>query len=134
MFTAHFKSPKLNDMEKIPTTKKTRLIVKHGAENIALCVADIALLYTQERTVCVIDKFAKRYCLNRNLSEVQEELDEQIFFRANRQHILNINFVRGFRIHENVKLKVDLTLDGLEPTIIISRETAPHFKKWLCES
>jgi hypothetical protein len=47
---------------------------------------------------------------------------------------LNINFVRGFRIHENVKLKVDLTLDGLEPTIIISRVTAPHFKKWLCES
>lgn len=121
-------------MEKNLKTKKNRLIVKHGAENIALCVADIALLYTQERNVCVIDKFAKRYSLNRNLSEVQEELDEQIFFRANRQHILNINFVRGFRVHETVKLKVDLTLDCLEPTIIISQEVAPYFKKWLCES
>lgn len=120
-------------MEKFPRTKKNRLIVKHGSENIALCVADIALLYTQERFVCVIDKFSKRYCLNKNLSEVQEELDEQIFFRANRQHILNINFVRGFKVHENVKLKVYLTLD-VEPTIIISQETAPHFKKWLCES
>lgn len=121
-------------MEKIPRTKKSRLIVKHGTENIALSLKDVVLFYTQARNVCVIDKFATRYLINKNLSALEEELDEQIFFRANRQQILNINFVRGFKAYENVKLKVHLTLDGLEPTIIISQDIAPHFKKWLCES
>ncbi len=121
-------------MEMINKKKKTRLIVKKGSENIALCFMDIALLYTKERTVCIIDKFSKEYFFHKSLSEVQEELDENIFFRANRQQILNINFIKGFRAYENVKLIVELTLVNINTTIIISQETAPLFKKWLSES
>lgn len=121
-------------MESVKKKTKNRLIVKSGMENIALCVMDIALIYTKERTVCIMDKFSHEYFFHKSLSEVQKELDETIFFRANRQQILNINFIKGFRAYENVKLMVDLTLPDIDPTIIISQETAPIFKKWLCES
>ncbi len=121
-------------METIIKKKKTRLIVKKGEENIALSIHDIAMLYTKERTVCVIDKFSREYFFHKNLSELQEDLDENIFFRANRQQIININFIKGFRAYENVKLSVDLNLSNIDNIIIISQETAPLFKKWLCES
>ena len=121
-------------METSNKKKKTRVIVKSGGQNIALCVMDIELIYSVERTVCIIDKFSIPYLLNKSLAEMQQELDENCFFRANRQQMININFVKGFRTIENVKLQIELTLTGQYPDILISKETAPLFKRWLVES
>ncbi|MBS1576922.1 MAG: LytTR family transcriptional regulator, partial [Bacteroidetes bacterium] len=62
------------------------------------------------------------------------ELDDSMFFRANRQYIVNINFVKGFKAYEKVKLLVDLTLQEINHCIIISQETAPAFRKWMYEA
>ena len=70
----------LTDNKVLGTKKRTRLILKHGNESIALTVADIALFDTRERSVCVIDKCSKEYYLNKSLSEIKECLDEKIFF------------------------------------------------------
>jgi len=114
--------------------KRTRVIVKNGSCHFALCVADIVLFESHERTICVTDKFSNQYNLSKSLSEIQEELDEKIFFRANRQQIINVNFIRCFRVFEKVKLSVELSLTQPNIPVIISQETAPLFKKWLCES
>ena len=125
-------------MKTVPETsqpkKKTRLILKSGNENIAICVADIVLFDTRDRTVFAIDKYSNKYPLHKNLCEVYEDLDPNIFFRANRQQVVNINYIKGFKVFEKVKLSVHLTLIHLPIQIIISQETAPFFKKWLCES
>ena len=113
---------------------KTRLILKSGNENIAMCVADIALFDTRERTIFVIDKYSNEFPLYKSLSEIQEDLDPEIFFRANRQQIININYIKGFKTFEKVKILVQLNLIHLHIPVIISQETAPLFKKWLCES
>jgi DNA-binding LytR/AlgR family response regulator len=114
--------------------KKSRLILKKDGENIVLPVIDMALLYVDNRIVYVIDKFSKKYFFHKNLSEVEEYLDKTIFFRANRQTIVNINFIKGFSVAEFNKLKIHLTLQIIDPVIIISQETAPFFKNWLCDN
>jgi DNA-binding LytR/AlgR family response regulator len=114
--------------------KKLRLIVKKDGENIVLPVIDMALLYVDNRNVYVIDKSSKKYFIHKNLSEVEGFLDEAIFFRANRQIIVNINFIKGFTVAEFNKLKVHLTLQIKEPVIIVSQETTPFFKDWLSEN
>ena len=48
--------------------------------------------------------------------------------------IININFVKGFKAYEKVKLVVDLTLPEINHSIIISQETAPAFRKWMYEA
>ncbi|HET7118197.1 MAG TPA: LytTR family DNA-binding domain-containing protein [Hanamia sp.] len=121
-------------METENVKKKSRLIVKKDGENIVLPVIDMALLYFDKRTVNVIDRFSKKYFFHKNLSEIEEFLDESVFFRANRQTIVNINFIKGFTALECNKIKVALTLACNEPAIIISQQTVPLFKKWLCES
>ena len=40
----------------------------------------------------------------------------------------------GFKTYEKVKLQVDLTCSLNAHKIIISQETAPHFKKWIYEA
>ena len=122
------------EMSTVNMKKRTRLIVKNDNENVVLLLMDIALLYVENRIVFVTDKFSRKYYFNTSLSEVEKDLDETIFFRANRQVIVNINFIKGFTTLECKKIKVILTLPCVEPAVIISQETAPLFKKWLCES
>lgn len=114
--------------------KKTRLIVQKGIENIALKIDDIALIYTENKLVFVIANDERKYLCDKNLHELEEELDNNIFFRANRQYIVNVNYIRGFKTYEKVKLQVDLTFSINSHKIIISQETAPHFKKWIYEA
>lgn len=111
--------------------KKKRMIVKKGLENISLRLEDVVLLYTENKIVYVIDRNGKKYLSDKNLGELEHGLDEAVFFRANRQYIVNINFIRGFKAYEKVKLIVELTPPDITHCIIISQEMAPQFRDWM---
>lgn len=118
----------------ISSRKKTRLLVKKGIESIVLRLDDITLFYTENKIVYVLDRYLKKYICDGTLSELEKELDENIFFRANRQYIININFIKGFKPLEKVKLSVDLNIPEINHYITISQEMAPAFRKWMCEA
>jgi len=124
----------LNNLVQYVTRKKTRFIVKKGLENISLRLEDIVFFFTENKVVYVVDKWNKKYIADKNLGELEEDLDNAIFFRANRQYIVNINYIKGFKSYEKVKLQVDLNLPELNYCIIISQETAPAFRKWMLEA
>ncbi|MGN6420421.1 MAG: LytR/AlgR family response regulator transcription factor [Pseudobacter sp.] len=63
------------------------------------------------------------------LEEIEELLDPQKYYRANRQYIVNIEAIASIRLHENQKLTLRLK-SPLKEEIDISREKAPAFKKW----
>ncbi len=133
---SHFLNTKMNVpvenlVKFINGRKKTRLLVKRGLENIAVLLEDIALIYTQNKLVYVIDRFSKKYLSDKTLSELETELDEAVFFRVNRQYIININFVKSFKSYEKVKLLIDISIPEINHSIVISQETAPAFRKWM---
>ncbi len=111
--------------------KKTRLLVKKGIENIALRLEDVAIIYTQNKVVYVMDHCSKKYLCDKTLSELEAELDENIFFRVNRQYIVNINYVKSFKTFEKVKLLLDICIPDTNHLIVISQETAPAFRRWI---
>jgi len=114
--------------------RKTRLLVQKGLENILLKLEDIVLFYTENKVVYVLDRFAKKYLIDSNLLELEAELDPLIFFRANRQYLVSVNFIKSFKAHEKVKIKIDLSVAELNHSIIVSQETAPCFRKWINEA
>jgi len=63
------------------------------------------------------------------LEEVEELLDPQKFYRANRQYIIHIDAIQSVKPHENAKLTVLLEAP-LKFEVDISHEKAPAFKKW----
>ena len=115
-------------------TKKTRLVVKKGIESIALPFDDIVLFFTENKVVYVIDKCGRKYLCDKNLADLEMELDKNRFFRANRQYIVNINYIRSFKPYEKVKLQIDLATNDINHAIIVSQETAPAFRKWVYEA
>lgn len=131
----HFTNqPSINSLVQYVARKKTRLIVKKGLESISLRLEDVVLFYTENKIVYVVDKWSKKYIVDKNLGELEEELDQAVFFRANRQYIININYIKGFKSYEKVKLQLDLVNPELNYSIIISQETAPAFRKWMQEA
>jgi DNA-binding LytR/AlgR family response regulator len=131
----HFNSQSsIDNLVQYVSRKKTRLIVKKGLENLSLRLDDIVLFYTENKIVYVVDKCGKKFIVDKNLGELEEELDAGIFFRANRQFIININYIKGFKSYEKVKLQLDLINPELNYSIIISQETAPAFRKWMHEA
>ena len=111
--------------------QKTRMLVRKGIENIILRTSDIVIIYTENKLVYVIDKDGKKYIADKNLADLNEELDPGIFFRVNRQYIVNIGFVKSYKAYEKVKLQIDLTMPDLHHHIIVSQEMAPCFRKWI---
>jgi len=120
-----------NLLQYVGNHKRKRMLVKKGMENISLRLDDVVLFYTENKIVYVMDRLGKKYLADKNLGELEEELDQTIFFRANRQYIVNINFIRGFKSYEKVKLILELTLPEVNHCIIISQEMAPQFREWM---
>jgi two-component system LytT family response regulator len=113
--------------------KKTRIVVRKGVEFITVRVEDIAYFFSEHKIVFLVDKDKKKYMVEKkNLTEMEEELDSKMFFRANRKYIINANYISNFKTIESSKLSVELTVPLNEP-LIVSQENAPVFKKWISE-
>ena len=118
-------------LKKFFDKRKERLVVKKGFTNVLLRMEDIVLFYTESRVVYVLDKEGRRYMCDYNLAELETLLDNHIFFRANRQYIINIQYIRGYKTLERVKLAVDVNCIESNHSIVVSQETAPYFRKWI---
>ncbi len=65
--------------------------------------------------------------MQKSLTEMEEDLDSKIFFRANRKFIINANYIATFKTIENSKLLIALSIP-LNEHLIVSQENAPVFK------
>ncbi|MBL7765453.1 MAG: response regulator transcription factor [Chitinophagaceae bacterium] len=65
------------------------------------------------------------------LDEIEELLDPQKFFRANRQFIIHIDAIKSIKPVEHAKLIIHLKEPNHKLDIDMSRLRSPEFKKWL---
>lgn len=113
--------------------KKSRIIVRKGLEFQTIKMEDIAYFFTEHKIVFVVDKNNKKFLAENNtLSELEDELDNNLFFRANRKFIVNANYITRFKPVDKSKISVELTV-AVNEEIIVSQENAASFKKWINE-
>jgi len=113
--------------------KRSRVVVKKGLEFQTIKLEDIAYFFTEHKVVFVVDKDCKKFLAEINtLAELEEELDESMFFRVNRKYIVNANYINRYKPVDKSKISVELSVPVNEE-IIISQENASTFKKWISE-
>lgn len=111
-------------------SRKSRIVVKKGIEYQSILLEDVAFFYTEQKISFLITGDGKKYMVDKNLKELEEELDKKSFFRANRKYIINIHFIKSYKSYDKIKIQVDMTIPVNEE-IIISQETAIDFRKWM---
>ncbi len=91
---------------------------------------DISYIYSEFKVSHLVLENGDIQAVLFTMDELEEQLNPDVFFRANRQHLISINSIKTIHNYFNGKLKV--ILNGQEETeIFISREKAPVFKQWL---
>lgn len=108
---------------------KGRIVAKKGTEFIALQWNEIAYFYTEHKVVFVKDTQGRQYILDKNLSELESELEEKVFFRLNRKFLTHVNAIEKFR-SDGGKIRVYLK-PPIQEEIYVSKETAPEFRRWI---
>ncbi len=114
----------------ISVTGRHSFQVSKGATNMLLPVEGIAYFFRQGDSNYLRTISGEDYFVNKALDEVQQELPEKLFFRANRQLIINRQACKGFDLISYGKL--NLTLDPpLKENAGVSQTRAKDFKKWM---
>lgn len=123
------KSIENNNSTKEENARK-RLVTYLKDEIITIETEFISYFILVENTVSVCTFQNKTYTLNASLDDLLNELDNNIFYRANRQFIVNINAIQNIWIYGRNQLRIETKPKCHEP-IIISKNKVSEFKKWL---
>ena len=109
---------------------KEKFIVHLRHQWILIKTSDIACFY-RENLNYLVTFSGEKYILNfETMDEIEEVLNPEQFYRANRQSIVHIDAVQSIMPKENSKLKLFLK-PPIKMEIDISRDKAPEFRKWL---
>lgn len=95
-----------------------------------LAVEDILFFYTSNEKVTAYSHDGKQHPVDRTLDTLNEQLDENLFFRANRQFIISRKAIKDVDLWFGNRLSVNLVI-GTPERIIISKIKSPLFKKWI---
>lgn len=115
--------------EKAPVFRKRFLLPGYNGYKI-ISVSDIAYIFTEQKITYIFTRERNSEMLGQTMDELEDELDPDMFFRANRQFIIHIDSVGSIQNDMNGKLKIFLKQDR-SVEILVSREKAPLLKKWL---
>lgn len=78
-------------------------------------------------------KDARTYVIDKSLEELENMLDSDRFFRANRQFIIAKSCIQEIEFYFNGRLLIRVSPASPNP-ILISKERVPIFKKWFEEN
>jgi two-component system, LytTR family, response regulator len=108
---------------------KTRFTGHLGKSIVAVPEEQVAY-FTKDVIIFLVTLDGKQTVTGfHSLEELEELVNPEKFFRANRQFILNILAVKHIKTHFTGKLQVILK-EPLKTEIMVSRERAGEFKKW----
>lgn len=92
---------------------------------------NIAAILVSEGTTYLITTDDKNFVLDNSLNKILPKLPSEYFFRLNRRCIVHRQILQGYKKDTNGKLQVFVHKGNLlNDTYIVSRLTAPSFKKW----
>jgi two-component system LytT family response regulator len=109
---------------------KERIIVQKGREYTSLNVGEIAYCYTEHRIVSIITHRNERYFTDRNVGDLENELNPKLFFRLNRKYLCHIQAIQSFKPETKGKIIVEL-YPKPDEIVLVSQERASLFRAWL---
>ena len=107
------------------------LIARLGKDYIPLKMDDIAVVKAYEKRACIIDKNGTRFKNESNLRQLEKKLGNHNFFRANRQTIVNINFIKSFKTLSRKGMELEIQVANETQNVHISSDRIRFFNKWI---
>ena len=107
------------------------ILVYQKDKILPIALDHVAFFYLKNGVVFLTTFDKKTYSINKNMEELGK-ITEPLFFRANRQFLVNRKAVLDASSYLSRKLSVSLTVPTQE-SITISKEKIPQFLDWLTQ-
>ncbi|WP_398452433.1 LytR/AlgR family response regulator transcription factor [Sphingobacterium thalpophilum] len=109
---------------------KNRFLISKGENYHYIETKDIAHFYSEDGVVFLHTSSDKRYIINYTLEQLEQLLDNRLFFRVSRNCIGNVRAIKNVAKYFNSRLK--LSFSPVCPhEVLVSRVRVPDFLKWM---
>lgn len=115
------------DKEQIKSVNTPKKLMIKNKEGINLVDMNEIILVQREDRTTVIYTLQDRYTTSDGLSELEEKLDDNIFFRCHKSYIININFI--IKIYPYGRWTYIIKLKGTEKDALLTREGYEKLEK-----
>jgi DNA-binding LytR/AlgR family response regulator len=109
---------------------RERLLIKRGQQLSYLKTESTAYCYADGKLCYAVDFTGNKYLLENNLSQLEEQLQPNKFYRINRHLLVNVEAVNKVHTWLGGRLKLEL-LPSVNVDTVVSRERVNGFKEWL---
>lgn len=103
--------------------------ISYVRDKITPIKSDDIVLFSLQHAVVFAHTEGNKWLLAESLNQIEEKLPTHLFYRANRQFIIQRKFLKEIENCFGGKLKLKLTIDHEE--ILVSKDNCKHFKDWL---
>jgi len=113
-----------------PKTKE-RFLIKVGEHYRSVQISSINCFYIKERCNFINVDNGKNYDIDYSLDKVEHMIDSKMFFRVNRNFIINFSAIHDIIVYSSNRLKIILSNWTEKDEIMVSRERVADFKNWM---
>ena len=113
-----------------PRTKE-RFLIKIGEHYRSIQISSINCIYIKERCNFINVDNGKNYAIDYSLDKIEQMIDSRMFFRVNRNFIINFTAIHDIIAYSSNRLKIILANWTEKDEIMVSRERVADFKRWM---
>ena len=113
-----------------PTAYKQTFLVSMGDQLLPIKTENIAYFFIDTGVVKAVTTDDRSYALDLKLEDIEESLNPEVFYRANRQFIIKRDVIVNIKYHFNSKLLVSVQ-PSCNERIVVSKAKSSDFKKWM---
>lgn len=118
-------------LNQLQSRTKERFLIKIGEHYKSVPAIDINCFYIRERSNFILVNNGKNYPIEYSLDKIEQLVDPGLFFRVNRNYIVNYSAIQDIIAYSSSRLKIILKNRNENDEILVSRERVPDFKKWM---
>jgi len=115
-------------ISEVPVKYKSRFLIKTGEHFRSVAISDIEAFFIQERATFLWTKDGKTLDIDYSLDQLEKMVDPEYFFRANRNYLINIHFIKDMIGYSGSRIKVKMLNGNYPDPIVVSRERVIAFK------
>ncbi len=127
----------ITSLIKVPESKPLRcintLLIQSRSGLVPVKVNKFSFFYLESNIVRGVTASNKSYVIDKTISELEEGLSPELFYRANRQLLVHHDAVDRVYHYYHGKLRISVE-PNFDDTIIISKAKSKDFKNWLTSS
>jgi len=111
-------------------TFRSSFLVQKKDTFIPIASSDFAFFFIQDGVVRGTTTDSQTYSFNEKLEDLESELDPELFFRANRQYLIQRAAIKSLQTYFNGRLIINLQPQEKDK-IVVSKANASRLKAWL---